>query len=97
MSEKSAMKTIRLKRPDGSLLNGVADFILEELAEFAERVPVFELVEGAAALMGSGDHAIIEIVIRYDDASGDDLEAIKAILERAQKGADEVSVDVIEE
>lgn len=96
MTDRDTMKTIRLKRTDGSLLNGVADYILEELAAFAERAPVLELVEGAAALMGSGDHAIIEIVIRYDEANEDDLEAIKAILTQAKKGASEVSVEVIE-
>lgn len=90
------MRTIRLKRPDGSLLNGVADFILEELADFAERVPLLELVEGAASLMGSGDHAIIEIFIRYDEASEEDLKAIKSILEQAKEGANEVSVEVID-
>lgn len=90
----SKTKTMRLTYPGGALLNEVADYILEEKEDFVQRLASFELIEGAASAMGAGDHAIIEIVIRYDAVNESVLEDIKQIIAYANRGASDIIVEI---
>lgn len=90
----SAIKHMRLKYPGQALLNEVADYILEEKHDLIDRLAGFELVEGPASLMGSGDQAIVEIVIRYEALDEAVLEDIKQIIAFANRGATEVIVEI---
>lgn len=89
-----AIKTMHLKYPGRALLNEVVDYILEEKQSLVERLPSFELIEGPASVMGAGDHAIIEIVIRYHEADEAALEDIKQIIAFANRNASEIIVEI---
>lgn len=90
----SVTKTMHLRYPEKQPITEVADYILEEKSALPERVRTFELIEGPASAMGSGDQAIVEIVIRYDEADADTVADIKQIIAFANRGASEVIVEI---
>lgn len=93
----SAIKTMHLRYSEKKPLTEVADFIFEEKASLPERVQTFELIEGPASVMGSGDQAIVEIIIRYDEADAETVADIKQIIAFANRGASEVIVEINDE
>lgn len=87
-------KTLRLKYKSGALLNPVADYILENKTALIERLAGFELVEGQASLFGSGEHAIVEIIIRYIAPTQEDLDEIEEIVAIAKDFGDELEISI---
>lgn len=87
------MKTLIIKRSKGALLNDVADAILDEHEGVVSSLPEFKLIEGPGTAIGSGDHAIIEIKIRYDEADPEVARQIEKIIELAKLRASEIEVE----
>lgn len=85
-------KTVILSYANGAVLNPVVDYIFEEKADLIERLDDFTLIEGPAALIGSGEHAIVTIKITYEDPSKEDLKAIEQIIAKAKESANDLNV-----
>lgn len=81
---------ITISDKSGASVNWIADYILTEKADLVSRLPELEFIEGAARVFGSGDNAVLEIVIRYENISKEDLESIEKILKWAKVSADNV-------
>lgn len=91
-----ATRQLRLRYADGSVLNDVVDFILDELPQFPERTNLFELIPSPTPVpeLAFGEDVIIAIVIQYDNANQSILEDIEKIMARAKRDAKEVVVDI---
>lgn len=87
------MKTLFLRPSKGAILNEVADAILDEKEVFVAGLEAFELIEGPGTAIGSGEQAIIEITLRYDDADPDTVAQIKEIIELAKRRANEIVIE----
>lgn len=90
------MKTLRIRGHRGHTLGAVVDYIFERKPGLPDKADTFELVEDAKTEAGSGDHAIVEIVIRYENPDAEDLEDIREIVAIAHAGADSTEITVTE-
>lgn len=87
-----ALKTIRIYEKYYNVpLNWITDHFLEEKSELVSRLSEFHSIE-APTVQPDGRSTIVEIIIRYENLSEEDLEAINQILERAQASADDIIV-----
>ena len=85
-------KTIRMRRRGGGSLTEIADLILAKQPALPERAAAFELIEGPTTEIGSGDHVVIEIYMRFDDPDPETAQAIDVIVGIAKGYADDLQV-----
>lgn len=90
------MKTLHLRVPSGQTLAHVVDFVFARKPGLPDKATTFELIEDAKTVGGSGDHAIVEIVIRFENPDEQDLEDIREIVALATSASAETKITVTE-
>lgn len=88
------MKSLRIKARRGGALSEVVKYIFQEKPELPDKASTFDLIEGPKTEGGSGDNAIVEIVIRYASPDEADLEDIRDIIAIASASADKTDISI---
>ena len=83
---------IRIRKKNGAPIDNLAKVIVKNLGPRLDKLPEFKLIQGASALLGSGETGIVEIYIRYNQPDQNRLAEIDEILEIANEGADDIIV-----
>lgn len=82
----------QLRRKSSAPLNDTVEALVDSFGGSLKQLPKFELIEGASSLMGSGEGVFVEIIIRYEGPTIDDIPSIERILEIAEATADDLEV-----
>lgn len=76
----------------GANLNALADRMVREGTPIIEQFTEFELIEGRSSLFGSGETPILTIVIKYDQLTTEQLEAMQQMLAWARESGATIDI-----
>ncbi len=88
------MKTVVIRARKEASLNFLADYIFKDQGDFPDRASTFKMIVGSGTAAGSGDKPVVEIRIKFDNPTEQDLKVLAEIICKAEARADEVQVTV---